>query len=398
MVLKKTISEGMSRLTLNIQRFFRLLKDDCIEDSRRIIIQTVGKKHFKKIINYFWKFTNNVKKNLFNSDNKKKTLSFKDSKPIIFISACENEKKSGGYKFNGGIHEYNMLVKILRLHGYEAYIVTFFGDYENWLFEHQPHISIKEFQQKIKSHPNIRCITSWATAEVFLKNCNKIYFWDMELLYTDHAHFSALKKLYKSKIVKTAAISRTIQAWHMANFEKECVLLPNIIDKYYWKPDENKRLSNRVGYILEDDFTNTLINDFKTTTLNLGLNLEFFCVSGNAQEFLEGLQSCNIFLSMNQGKDPLWGEGCPRTIIEALSAGNVVVAFDLIGNREILHNSFNGIIVPRKRYDLMNNALIKLYQNPSEIDRLRWNGQNLLQYCHSFESRWPAIVEFLDLS
>ena len=321
-----------------------------------------------------------------------------NSKPIIFISACENKEKSGGYKYNGGIHEYNLLAKLLRQHGYESYIVTCDGTYENWLFEHQPHISLKEFQQKKEQNQNYRCVTSWAKAKTFLDNCEKIYFWDMELHYTDHDHFSALKKLYKTKIVKTAAISKTIQAWHMTNFEKKCIVIPNIIDEYFWKPDENKRIINRIGYMVEDEKTENLINRFKESSRQTGMNLEFYRINGSALELLNGLQSCNFFLSMNQGKDPLWGEGCPRTIIEALSAGCIVLAYDIIGNREILQHSFNGIIVPRGRHDLMEDAITSLYQNKIEVDRLRINGQNYLQSCHKMESRWPAVSEFLDFN
>jgi hypothetical protein len=319
------------------------------------------------------------------------------AKPVIFISACENAEHSGGYKYNGGINEYNCIVKLLRQQGYEAYIVTYDGNYEPWLIEHQPHISIEEFRYKIKSLSDIRCVTSWALAKSFIRECKKLYFWDMELCYTDHEQFSTLASLYKTKIVKTASISRTIQAWHMANFERPCTILPNILDGSYWKPDETKRLFNRVGYMNEGEHTEQHIALFKDATKSAGLELEFYRIKGDAKEFLSGMQSCNTFISMNMGKDPLWGEGCPRTIIEALSTGAVVLAYDIIGNRETIQHSFNGIIVPRYHQDIMAKMLIDLYQKPSEIERLRENGLNLIRSCHTSEARWLAIKEFLDL-
>ena len=319
------------------------------------------------------------------------------AKPVIFVSACENAEHPGGYKYNGGINEYNCIVKILRQHGYEAYIVTYDGNYEHWLIEHQPHISLEEFRYKIKSLSEIRCVTSWALAKSFIRECKKLYFWDMELRYTDHEHFSTLASLYKTKIINTASISRTIQAWHMANFERPCTILPNLLDESYWKPDETKRLFNRVGYMNEGEHTEQHIALFKDATKSAGLELEFYRIKGDAKEFLSGMQSCNTFISMNMGKDPLWGEGCPRTIIEALSTGAVVLAYDIIGNRETIQHSFNGIIVPRYRPHIMGKALINLYQKPSEIERLRENGLNLIRSCHTSEARWPAIKEFLDL-
>ena len=319
------------------------------------------------------------------------------AKPVIFVSACENAEHPGGYKYNGGIKELNYLVKLLRNHGYEAYMVTYDGSYKQWLFEHPPHISLDEFRYKIKSLPDVRCVTSWALAKSFIRECKKLYFWDMELYYTEHDHFSTLARLYKTKIVKTAAISRTIQAWHMANFERSCTIIPNLPNEKYWKPDETKRLFNRVGYMNEGKHTEQHIALFKDVTTSAGLELEFYQIKGDAKEFLMGMQSCNTFVSMNMGKDPLWGEGCPRTIIEALSTGAVVLAYDIIGNREMIQHSFNGIIVPRYRQDIMAKMLIDLYQKPSEIERLRENGLNLIRSCHTSEARWPAIKEFLEL-
>jgi glycosyltransferase involved in cell wall biosynthesis len=109
------------------------------------------------------------------------------------------------------------------------------------------------------------------------------------------------------------------------------------------------------------------------------------------------MQSCDVFLAMNVGKDPLWGEGCPRTTIEALSTGCVVLAFDIIGNREIIQNNFNGILIPRYRPDLMADSLIDLYKATGEINRLRRNAQSIINHCHTLESRWPAVRDFLDL-
>lgn len=318
-------------------------------------------------------------------------------KPLIFVSACENSERSGGYKFNGGINEYNCLVKFLRQHGYEAYIVTYDGNYEHWLLEHQPHISLEDFRQKTKLYSNIRCVTSWALARDFIRECNSLYFWDMELCYTDHEHFSALARLYKTKIKKTASISRTIQAWHMANFERPCTIIPNLLDEDYFKPNEAMRKYNRIGYMDEGEHTEKHITSFGNAAMSAGLELEFCKIEGDAKEFLRRMQSCNIFISMNLGKDPLWGEGCPRTIIEALSTGAVVLAYDIIGNREIILHSFNGIIVPRYCMDIMTKVLIDLYKSPSEIERLRENGLNLIRSCHTQEARWPLIKEFLDL-
>jgi glycosyltransferase involved in cell wall biosynthesis len=147
----------------------------------------------------------------------------------------------------------------------------------------------------------------------------------------------------------------------------------------------------------EGNHTEGYLQSIEEAAKASGLELEFNLIQGPEAEVLAGMQSCEVFLSMNTGKDPLWGEGCPRTAIEALSTGCVAIAFDIIGNREIIQNNFNGILVPRYRPDLMANALISLYREPAEIDRLRDNAESIIRACHTLESRWPAVRDFLEL-
>jgi hypothetical protein len=397
--------EGFSRLKLAVYRLLRLVSEDirygtiCAAAN---LFQMLGVyPSMKSLADRFGIIPGNYSSVMVSPIQQNRKLSTGQSasvvKPVIFVSSCVDEKAPGGQKYNGGINEYNCLVKLLRQHGYEAYIVTYDGNYESWLIEHQPHISLEVFRSKIKSLSDIRCVTSWAEAKAFIRECKKLYFWDMELRYTDHNHFATLASLYRTKIEKTASISRTIQAWHMANFARQCTIIPNLLDESYWKPDETRRLFNRVGYMDEGEHTEQHIAQFQNAAKTAGLELEFYQIKGDAKEFLCGMQSCNTFISMNQGKDPLWGEGCPRTIIEALSTGAVVLAYDVIGNREMIQHSFNGIIVPRYLPDIMAKTLIDLYQKPSEIERLRENGLNLIRSCHTSEARWPAIKEFLDL-
>ena len=117
-------------------------------------------------------------------------------KPIIFASACASEVYHGGWKYNGGVKLLNNLVKLVRLHGYEAYMVTYDGTYEPWLIDHQPHLSIEAFRQKMRGAEDVRCLTSWAEGSAFISECRRLYFWDMELAWTEHSHFPALARLY----------------------------------------------------------------------------------------------------------------------------------------------------------------------------------------------------------
>lgn len=320
-----------------------------------------------------------------------------ENKPVVFVSYCASADYQGDLKFCGGTKELNYLVKLLRERGYEAYMVTYAGTYEPWLLDHQPHISLSQFKKIISQESNVRCVTSLAIAAAFINASPSLFFWDMELALTDNHHFSLLSKLYRSKIKNTAAISRTIQAWHMANFQRSCVLIPNLLDTSLWSPKPLNRKKYRIGYMNEGSHTQEYIRIISDFTQANDLNLEYHQISGVESEILIEMNNCEIFLSMNIGKDPLWGEGCPRTVIESLAVGCVVIAFDIIGVRETIQHNFNGILVSRYRPDLMAKELVRLYNFSNEVERLRKNSQSLIESCHTFEARWSAVKEFLML-
>ncbi|MFM5892011.1 MAG: glycosyltransferase, partial [Dolichospermum sp.] len=193
------------------------------------------------------------------------------------------------------------------------------------------------------------------------------------------------------------AISRTIQAWHMAHFKRSCVIIPNLLDTSLWVSNPLNRKKYRIGYMNEGTHTQDYINTIRDFTQEKNLELEFHQISGIESEILGQMQTCEIFLSMNIGKDPFWGEGCPRTVIESLASGCVVIAFDIIGNRETIQDNFNGVLVSRYRPDLMAEAIVRVYNSTGEIKRLQENAKALIESCHTFDARWPTVKEFLHL-
>jgi glycosyltransferase involved in cell wall biosynthesis len=220
----------------------------------------------------------------------------------------------------------------------------------------------------------------------------------MELAYTENSHFRKLSRLYRKKKIKnTAGISRTIQAWHMAHFSKQNHVIPSMLDHDYWRSDKKNKVHNRVGYMYEDQGTEQRIQEIAASLKASNLDLEFYPVQGPEWEIKQKLHTCNVFLSMNQGKDPLWGEGCPITIIEAMNAGCVVIGYELIGNREIIIDNYNGFIVHNQSQSEVCEKLIHLFRNPEEIERIRSNSYTVLDEIHKLEDRWPVIKEFLDL-
>lgn len=61
---------------------------------------------------------------------------------------------------------------------------------------------------------------------------------------------------------------------------------------------------------------------------------------------------------------PSYGEGLPKTLIEAAACGRPLVAADVRGSREVVQDGLNGFLVPVKDGDALANALEKLVLSP----------------------------------
>lgn len=382
---------GLSRVKLAGFRFSQLVG----EDIRAVLGRTA--RLFRPLVpndRSLWVLPS-IQQRIGHSNSDRRSASF--GKPVMFVSACVDAESPGSWKYNGGIKMLNLLVKLLRRHGYEAYMVTYDGNYEPWLVEHQPHISIKEFREKLRTVKNVRCVTSWAASKAFISECDKLYFWDMELAFTEHEHFSAVYSYLRGKKLRVAGCNSMICAWHMANWGLPCTLLADWVDDEIWSSRQEQRKAYRIGYMMESQHTEQEIDTIRQIAIGAGYDFEFQLIRGSEQECLEDMRSCNVFLGMNHGKDPLWGEGFGLPTMEAMWAGCVVIAYDILGNREFIHDGFNGILVPRARPQLMARALLNLYQMPGEIERMREDTLKMLRFCYTSEARWPAVAEFLEL-
>ena len=334
-----------------------------------------------------------VPQRLYKYPGKRQIPAEKKTKPVIFASVCQSKEIPGGNKFNGGLKMLNQLVKLARRHGYEAYLVTWDGTYEPWLMDHQPHISLDEFRERLAGEADVRCVTSWCLSESFIQAAESIYFWDMSLAHTSTDHFPMLFDLYRKNIVRSAGCNRMIAAWHMANWKMPCTVLPDWIDEENWFPHPEKRIPGRIGYMIESEKrVGYEIDDLKTEkkirTIDgivraTGLDLEFCPIEGDERDVLEQMRSCEVFLGMNPGKDKMWGEGFELQMMEAMWAGCAVISYDVIGNREYMLHGFNGFMVPRERPEEMARALVDLYGKPGQLEGMRENSLSLLRTCHT---------------
>ena len=92
-----------------------------------------------------------------------------------------------------------------------------------------------------------------------------------------------------------------------------------------------------------------------------------------------------------------WGEGCPRSPQEALHCGCVVIAYDVLGNREYLLPNFSGLPIPRGNVGEMARQVVRVLSDSNHKERLRQQGLALVRAMFSPETCWPFVRDFLGL-
>ena len=76
---------------------------------------------------------------------------------------------------------------------------------------------------------------------------------------------------------------------------------------------------------------------------------------------------------------PSYREGLPKVLLEAASCGRVIIATDVPGCREIVHNGENGALVPLKNANSLASAIKKLINNPGKRKIMGTNGRRLVE-------------------
>lgn len=322
-----------------------------------------------------------------------------NTKPLVFVSYATDEDLRGSHKYCGGEKLLNNLVLLLRRHGYEAWMVSTDGKHSDWLAEHAPFLSIEEFRSKLAGSKSNRCVTSWIMADAFIRCCPEFYFWDQELGASSRSHFARLaSEMAQRRIIRTAGVNRTVQAWHRATFGEPASLLRQLVDERHWQPDEQKRVPMRVGYFDEGEHGEKFIAEICERTRAAGLELEFHLLRGVEKEIISQMQTCGTFLALNVGKSPLWGEGGPMTNQEAMACGTVPVCFDINGPWEFIQQNYNGIVLADFTPEAVAHALISVYSEPGRLAKMSRRCIEITASAHTMEARWPDVCRFLDLS
>lgn len=86
-------------------------------------------------------------------------------------------------------------------------------------------------------------------------------------------------------------------------------------------------------------------------------------VTGYRHDIPELLKAFDVFVSASLK------EGMPYTLIEALAAGVPVVATDVIGNRDVIRDGYNGVLVKSQDSEDMAEKLCWVIENPEMCKR-----------------------------
>jgi glycosyltransferase involved in cell wall biosynthesis len=97
--------------------------------------------------------------------------------------------------------------------------------------------------------------------------------------------------------------------------------------------------------------------------------IDYFTYSNDVRHYYE---NCSIFVL------PSYGEGLPRSILEAMAMNRPIITTDVPGCRETVINNVNGFLVKPKNVLSLVDAMMKYIENPHLIER---HGYESLKYC-----------------
>jgi glycosyltransferase involved in cell wall biosynthesis len=184
----------------------------------------------------------------------------------------------------------------------------------------------------------------------------------------------------------------------MAEFGIKPILINEWSDQTIFYPSPEIRVKNRIGYMIDCAEDEKVVRFLQRKCLHSQIPVDIVRVQ-DAQEIdlAQTMRQLDIFIGLNQGKHPLWGEGCPRTQQEAMHSGCVLVAFDVLGNREYLYDDWTGLLVQPRDLEGLWNAIEFLLKHEDQKENLRANGMALARALFGEEGKIKLISNLLHL-
>ena len=306
---------------------------------------------------------------------------------------------SGGFgQHSGGGKLYNVWAQLLRKNGYDAVIATENGTTVNkdWLVNQQPIVSYKDVSNAKAAGCTIKFMTGWLVGNHVhvlssLADGGIIYHFDAETKYSMGPHLPIIKRLAPK--LRTGVHSRYEQAWYMATFGWTPTFINEWSDASVFFDETSKRVPGRIGCLDSADRFEELKRRLEK---HPGCE-SVIMTSGNEQEVADKMRTVDIFVGLNPPKEPLWGEGCPRTQQEAMHCGCALAAFDVKGNREYLYDGWTGMMAPANNWDVLERKVSALLDDSVLKEHVRSEGKNLVNNLFSEKGKIELVKEFLEL-
>ena len=83
---------------------------------------------------------------------------------------------------------------------------------------------------------------------------------------------------------------------------------------------------------------------------------------------------------------PSYHEGLPTVLLEAMSCGLPVIATDVRGNRDLISDGENGVIVPPRQPKKLAEAIINLLEDENKMEELSKNARKTIESNYTWES------------
>ena len=130
----------------------------------------------------------------------------------------------------------------------------------------------------------------------------------------------------------------------------------------------------------------SLLNELKNLTSKLKLSGVNFVGRADRNKLLNYYKNSDIFVL------PSKREGMPLALLEATAMGLPIVATNVTGNREVVRNKENGILIPFDDPKALSDALLKIKSSKNLYSKLSKGAQRI-----SKEFSWKNVSKEFDV-
>jgi len=142
-----------------------------------------------------------------------------------------------------------------------------------------------------------------------------------------------------------------------------------------------------VSFIIAGDGRD--LNKLKRKIKKMGLQNRFtFLGQIEKDQMIKLYQNATLFIL------PSYREGLPTVLLEAMSCGLPVIATDVRGNRDLISNGENGLLVPPKDPKKMAETIITLLEDEKLMERLGKNARKTIIEKYTWNDIFDKFLKY----